>query len=133
VLKQLGRRIRELRLEQGHTSQEKFADFCGVDRSFMGHLETGRRDFRLSTITKIAEALDVPIAELFLEPGSGRSAESKPKPGANLERKRVLETAATLEAAAQTLRQVVGISNTGTPSEVEPAKRGRPVTKKRTI
>jgi len=78
----------------------------------MGHLETGRRDFRLSTIIRLADALDVPIAELFLEPESGAAEQKHPHArnlGAGLERKRVLETAATLEAAARNLRELAGM------------------------
>jgi transcriptional regulator with XRE-family HTH domain len=109
ILKRLGQRIRELRIERGFTSQEKFADHCGVDRTFAGHLETGRRDFRLSTIIRIAEALNVPIAELFLEPGNvtAQTAPSeRPKSNSVAQRRRILETAATLEAAARTLKQL---------------------------
>jgi hypothetical protein len=97
----------------------------------MGHLETGRRDFRLSTIIRVAEALDVPVAELFLEPGSGETAEQAPRLGAGVERKRILETATTLETAARTLKQLARISNKPTPSEAGPAKRRRSVPKRR--
>ena len=112
VIKRLGQRIRQLRLERGFKSQEKFAAYCGVDRTFMGHLETGRRDFRLSTIIRVADALDVPVADLFLETGSNASEQGRPltrKLGTGLERKRVLETAATLEAAARTLKALAGV------------------------
>jgi transcriptional regulator with XRE-family HTH domain len=109
VLKRLGHRIRELRLQRGFNSQEKFADFCGVDRTFMGHLETGRRDFRLSTIIRLADALDVGVADLFLEPGSSVSRHKHPRVrSAAIDRKRVLETAADLERAAKTLKDVAG-------------------------
>lgn len=109
VVKRLGRRIRELRIERGFKSQEKFADFCGVDRTFMGHLETGRRDFRLSTIVRVANALDVPVAELFVEPGTAERRHPR-RSGHEfaVSRKRILDTAATLEAAARTLKEVAG-------------------------
>jgi transcriptional regulator with XRE-family HTH domain len=119
----LGLRIRELRIRRGFTSQEKFADYCGVDRTFAGHLETGRRDFRLSTIIRVANALDVPIAELFLEPGSVGSAAAKStqmrKSGAGVERKRILETAATLEMAARTLKEIAGMEPAKRPSKAK--------------
>lgn len=109
VLKRLGERIRELRLERGFKSQEKFADFCGMDRTFMGHLETGRRDFRLSTIIRVADALDIPIAELFMAPESdtkGKRTSRRLGKSNGIDRKRILEAAANLEAAAKTLREV---------------------------
>jgi transcriptional regulator with XRE-family HTH domain len=110
VLKRLGKRIQELRRQRGFASQEKFADFCGVDRTFAGHLETGRRDFRLSSIIRVAEALEVPIADLFTEPGIGAAAKSTQmrRSGAGVERKRLLKTAASLEDAARTLKELAG-------------------------
>jgi transcriptional regulator with XRE-family HTH domain len=109
VLKRLGERFRELRVERGFKSQEKFAAFVGVDRTFMGHLETGRRDFRLSTIIRLADALDVAVAELFLEPGTSISGQKAPKIRRSaIERRRILETAADLERAAKTLKEVAG-------------------------
>ncbi len=78
----------------------------------MGHLETGRRDFRLSTIVRVAEALDVAVADLFLEPGRGPTAQrpsQRRELGAGLERKRILETAAALEGAARTLKELSGV------------------------
>lgn len=121
VLKRLGLRIRELRIRRGFTSQEKFADHCGVDRTFAGHLETGRRDFRLSTIIRVAHALDVPIAELFLEPGDVGSVAAKSaqrrKSRAGVERKRILETAATLEVAARTLKEIAATEPPKRPSK----------------
>src|ERR1700676_3702502 len=64
ILQRLGQRIRELRRRTFH-SQEAFADYLKVHRTFVGHLETGRKDFRLTTLIRLAEALDVPLADLF--------------------------------------------------------------------
>ena len=80
-----------------------------VDRTFAGHLETGRRDFRLSSIIRVADALDVPIAELFLGvSGAEQIPKHSRKLGAALERRQILETAATLETAARTLKELAG-------------------------
>jgi transcriptional regulator with XRE-family HTH domain len=106
VLKRLGQRLRELRIQRGFTSQEKFADYLGVNRSFMGHVKTGRRDFRLSTVIRLADALGVPVADLFLEPGTGAGGQKhsrRRKLVVDMERKRIPETAAMLESAARTL------------------------------
>jgi transcriptional regulator with XRE-family HTH domain len=69
LFRRLGQRIRELRILRGFTSQEKFADYCGVHRTFMGHLETGRKDFRLTTIIRVSEALGISLSELFVGVG----------------------------------------------------------------
>jgi len=65
IFRRLGQRIRDIRLQRGFASQEAFADYLKVHRTFVGHLETGRKDFRLTTLIRIAEALEVPLADLF--------------------------------------------------------------------
>jgi transcriptional regulator with XRE-family HTH domain len=84
ILRLLGRRIREIRVKRGFASQEQFADYCGMHRTFLGHLETGRKDFRLTTIIRVAQSLGVTLQDLFagLETGepvkSSRSKRSGP-------------------------------------------------------
>jgi transcriptional regulator with XRE-family HTH domain len=46
-------------------SQEEFADLCGLDRTYMGGIERGERNVSLVNIKKIAQALDISLAELF--------------------------------------------------------------------
>jgi len=73
----LGRRIRELRSKHGWT-QEQFAEYCGLHRTYMGHVERGEKNVSLSTVARVANALGVGIAALF-----GRlheSAGGAPKP-----------------------------------------------------
>ena len=65
IFQRLGRRIREIRIERGFKSQEEFADYCKLHRTFVGHLETGRKDFRLSTVIRVAEMLGVTLEFLF--------------------------------------------------------------------
>ena len=60
-----GRRVRELRKQRGH-SQEKFALLSGLDRSYFGGVERGERNVSLDNIAAIAQALDVPIRDLFV-------------------------------------------------------------------
>jgi transcriptional regulator with XRE-family HTH domain len=66
IFRRLGQRIRDIRVQRGFASQEAFADYLKVHRTFVGHLETGRKDFRLTTLIRIAEALEVPLADLFI-------------------------------------------------------------------
>jgi transcriptional regulator with XRE-family HTH domain len=61
----LGRRIRDLRTEQGY-SQEAFADECGVHRTFMGTIERGESNLSLQNIAKVAGALGITLSALFL-------------------------------------------------------------------
>jgi transcriptional regulator with XRE-family HTH domain len=53
-----GQAIRELREERG-ISQEAFALKSGIDRSHYGGMERGERNPSLTSIIKIANALDV--------------------------------------------------------------------------
>jgi transcriptional regulator with XRE-family HTH domain len=69
----LGRRIRELRSDQGWT-QEQFAEFCGLHRTYMGHVERGEKNVSLSTVLRVANALGVRISALF-----GRGKEPAPQ------------------------------------------------------
>jgi len=58
-----GQAVRELREERG-TSQETFALRCGIDRSHYGGMERGERNPSLTTIYKIADALEVRPSEI---------------------------------------------------------------------
>jgi transcriptional regulator with XRE-family HTH domain len=60
----LGRRIRELRSKHGWT-QEQFAEFCGLHRTYLGHVERGEKNVSLSTVLRVANALGVRISSLF--------------------------------------------------------------------
>jgi transcriptional regulator with XRE-family HTH domain len=58
-----GQAVRELREERG-TSQEAFALMCGIDRSHYGGMERGERNPSLTTVYKIADALEVRPSEI---------------------------------------------------------------------
>lgn len=67
ILKRLGQRIRQIRVSRGFTSQEALAGFLKMHRTFIGHLETGRKDFRVTTLIRVAAALDVSLSDLFAD------------------------------------------------------------------
>ena len=64
IQRRFGERIRVLRHERG-LSQEALAHTCNLDRTYVGGVERGERNISLINIQKIAEALRVPIKELF--------------------------------------------------------------------
>lgn len=66
LLLAFGRRVRELRQEQGF-SQESFADKCGVHRTFMGTIERGESNLSFQNIVKVAETLGVSLSVLFTD------------------------------------------------------------------
>ena len=62
--KKLGDNIRRIRLAKEMTQ----GDLCrklGVDRGYMSNVESGKKNPTLSTIERIAKALDVSIEELM--------------------------------------------------------------------
>jgi transcriptional regulator with XRE-family HTH domain len=59
----LGARIRDRRLHRNLT-QEQLAERAGVDRSTIQRIERGLNDPRHSHLLRIANALDVPLADL---------------------------------------------------------------------
>lgn len=60
-------RIREIRKSQG-MSLRMLADLSSTSKESIINLETGRADPKLSTLLAVADALHVPLAELFDEP-----------------------------------------------------------------
>lgn len=65
ILKNFGKRVKEIRLKKGITSQIDLASKAGLDRTYIGGIERGERNIGLKNIEKIAKALNVNISELF--------------------------------------------------------------------
>lgn len=59
-----GRRVREIR-SQRNLSQERLAEMCDLDRSYIGGVERGERNISLLNIHKIARALGIGEKDLF--------------------------------------------------------------------
>lgn len=70
-MRNLAVRIRELRATKGW-SQEKLAEEAGIHRTYLGGIETARRNPSLTNIIRIALALGVRVAQLFDEGRSQR-------------------------------------------------------------
>lgn len=66
ILKQFGKRVRQLR-EQVGLSQEALAAKAGIHRTYMGGVERGERNLCLKNIVRLAAALGVPPRDLFDE------------------------------------------------------------------
>ncbi len=64
LLLNFGMRIRELRMQAG-LSQDDLAESAGLFRTYMSRIETGCANPTVVVINKLAEALNVAIAELF--------------------------------------------------------------------
>ncbi len=66
VLVAFGETVRAVRRERG-LSQEDLAHVAHLDRSYLSSIERGAQNPGLIAISRIAAALDVPIAHLMLE------------------------------------------------------------------
>ena len=123
LLKRLGERIRQLRAERGW-SQEQFADVCGVHRTYMGHLERGEKNVSFSSLTRVANALQINLADLFAGLEEGRSIKSakgnRPRSRLmprGLERAQALRELAAVERATAYLRTVLENSSVARPNK----------------
>lgn len=61
---EFGRRLHSLRTQLGLTQLE-LSLRCGIQASFIGSLELGKKNPTLTTITKIADGLGISITELL--------------------------------------------------------------------
>ena len=63
-LKNIGRKIRELRLEKGLSQFELNID-ANLSKNQIGRIERFEQDIKLTTLLKIAKALDIEVKDLF--------------------------------------------------------------------
>ena len=83
-----GNRIRELRAATGMT-QEDLAERCGLFRTYMSRIETGKANPTLTMIHALAGSLGVPVPALFGAPPEPTTSTKPPRPTAPLSRGRV--------------------------------------------
>lgn len=67
VRQRLGSNVRRLRRAR-KLSQETFALEFGVDRTYVSGIERGVRNPTITVVERLADALQVPIGDLFSEP-----------------------------------------------------------------
>ena len=60
----LGKQIKQIR-EQKHLTQEQLAELAGISLDYLGKIEVNINHPGLKTIFKIANALKVPVKDLF--------------------------------------------------------------------
>ena len=63
AVKVIGGAIREMREERGLTL-EKLASNAHISYQYLSGIETGKENFSISILEKIARALEVPLADL---------------------------------------------------------------------
>jgi len=65
-LKEFGKNLKKLRIERG-LSTRKFADEADISHSSVGRLEAGLSNPTITTLIRIAEALEVDLNKLALK------------------------------------------------------------------
>ncbi len=78
VVKDIGRRLAELRADRGWT-QEQFAVRLGVTAGYVGRLERGTQSFTVHRLVWLANNLGVRAADLFAAPRSRVVRPGRPK------------------------------------------------------
>lgn len=66
IVKVFGTNLRKYRHKLG-VSQEKFAEMCGLHRTYISDIERFQRSIALENVQKIADALGIETYRLFLE------------------------------------------------------------------
>lgn len=66
LVRGFGEAVRRLRLERGY-SQERFAELCGLHRTYIGSIERGEKVVTIVTADKLAVALGLTLTGLFAE------------------------------------------------------------------
>lgn len=66
IIKVFGTNLRKYRTELG-LSQEKFAEKCGLHRTYIGSVECFQRNVSLENIQRIADALGIESYKLLID------------------------------------------------------------------
>lgn len=66
----IGERIAQLRKAK-KLSQQKFSYEAEIERSYLTHVEKGRKNISIDTLIKITDALEISLKEFFNEESFG--------------------------------------------------------------
>jgi transcriptional regulator with XRE-family HTH domain len=64
ILKKIGTNLQRIRKSK-NLSLRKLAALCSIDHSDIGKIERGAKNATMLTMNQLAEALEVPLYELF--------------------------------------------------------------------
>jgi transcriptional regulator with XRE-family HTH domain len=69
IIRIFGTNVKKYRLN-ANISQEKFAELCGMHRTYISAIECYRRSISLENVQRIADALNIEPYKLFIEEDS---------------------------------------------------------------
>ena len=72
----LGTRVRFYRKQKG-LSQEKLAELCGLQPSYVGQIERGEKNITVEILYRLSQGLDVSMADLLQDIDNPASAGNK--------------------------------------------------------
>ena len=78
VLRDLGRRVAELRASKGLT-QERFAEVADVTVQYLQRVEAGRENLTVRSLVRLAGLLHVTITNLFSKPAQRNVRPGRPR------------------------------------------------------
>lgn len=64
IKQRIGLRIKEVRIQK-NMSQEEVANTAEMDRSFMTHIESGKRNVSIETLQRTLSALSISFKDFF--------------------------------------------------------------------
>ena len=67
TIEKIGERIVELRKEKG-LSQQQFAYEADMERTYLNHIEKGRKNISIATLEKVTKGLGVTVSAFFNHP-----------------------------------------------------------------
>lgn len=85
-LRNLGRRVAELRISRGFT-QEELADRLLKDPRYVQEIEGGRQNITVRTAALVAQKLRVQLSELFVPPTTPEAARLRRVPTRKVRKK----------------------------------------------
>lgn len=72
----IGERIAQLRKAK-KLSQQKFSYEAEIERSYLTHVEKGRKNISIETLTKITDALEISLKDFFNQESFNGKKKSK--------------------------------------------------------
>lgn len=64
IKEKVGIALREVR-EKNRMSQQELAQRSSIDRTFISHIEKGRRNVSIETLAKLLEGMDISFRDFF--------------------------------------------------------------------
>jgi len=78
VLRDLGRRVAELRASRGLT-QERFSEDADITVQYLQRVEAGRENLTVRSLVRLANLLHVSITDLFAAPAKREARPGRPR------------------------------------------------------